>query len=246
MAEERYFYIEPGSISDRHFILNRTESHHLTQVLRLPVESKIWLLDGVGNAYRAKINSINRNNIEGEILEEYYSYGESPVQFHLAFGIIKRDRMGLLLEKGTELGVRSFQPLVLDRSIKRNVNLSRGEKIITAAAKQCGRSYFPRLNQPCTLADWLKITSRNNRFFCQPSKTESLSNFFDGLKSDSEICFLIGPEGDFSPRELALLERNRLVALSLGPRRLRSETAGLATLAILNELFQNRGGLSHG
>ncbi len=246
MAEERYFCIRPTSISGRHFVLDSSEAHHAIHVLRLPVGSEIYLLDGGGTAYRAQITNMSKGNVRGDILETMPEYGESEVNAHLAFGIIKSDRLALLLEKGTELGVKSFQPMIMDRSIKRDMNLDRGERIIMAAAKQCGRSYFPRLLPPITLDAWLENTHTKQRIFCHRSAELTPIQLTAQIGEASEIHFLIGPEGDFSPRELDLLNRAHLKSLKLGGRRLRSETAGLAVLAILNALLQSKGDFSHG
>jgi 16S rRNA (uracil1498-N3)-methyltransferase len=245
MADERYFYISPASISGHHFNLDSFEAHHASHVLRLPVGSEIFLLDGEGTAYRAQITTVSKRSVEGDILETLPEYGESELNAHLAFGIIKADRLALLLEKGTELGVKSFQPLMMDRSIKRDVNLDRGNRIIIAAAKQCGRSYFPRLLPPITLDAWLKNTHTKQRIFCHRSADLTPAQLTAQIGEATEIHFLIGPEGDFSPRELDLLNRAHLKSLKLGGRRLRSETAGLAVLAILNALLQSKGDFSH-
>jgi 16S rRNA (uracil1498-N3)-methyltransferase len=138
-----------------------------------------------------------------------------------------------MLEKATELGIRDIQPLIMDRSIKRDLNIDRSINLIQTAAKQSMRSRFPKINIPVKLKELL---SQDGRFICANiGETNSLSDI--NFRKNEKITIIIGPEGDFSDHEMQLMQNNRVQFYNLGKRRLRSETAALNSLSVLNELL---------
>ena len=120
--EENFFKVDPETINQNRFSLSKSESKHLIKSLRSNIGDEIWLLDGLGVAYKGLISSINNNCVEGNIVNSFNNYGESKFDINLIIGLIKGKRMDLLLEKATELGVKSIQPLLLDRCIKTKLN----------------------------------------------------------------------------------------------------------------------------
>ena len=124
MIPAKAFYVNPLNIKFDFFQLDKQESRHASKVLRLVKDVEILLLDGVGCAYLAKIKNINSNSVSGEILKKTHQLGENKFNLNLATAIIKRDRFKTIIEKGTELGVNNFYPLILDRCTKRKINLS--------------------------------------------------------------------------------------------------------------------------
>ena len=175
MADEHFFYISPNNISKNCFTLDAEEAHHALNVLRLQVDDEIWLLDGVGTAYRGIIRE-NGRVVSGEVLEAVPGFAEANATVHLAVGLIKKDRFEWLLEKAVECGALSITPLLLDRCVKRSLNLERSQKIVRTAAKQRGRSRFPKLNEPTSLDNYLN--DRSDLTVCQQSEGEkSLSTW---------------------------------------------------------------------
>ena len=136
MTTDKTFYVDPKNVNTASFILDKEESHHIAQVFRLGIGSIITLLDGIGSAYRARINSVNNGVVSGIIEKTLESYGENKVNIRIAPAIIKRNRFENLLEKVTELGCKEIQPLLTERTIKRTINIERSEKIIASASKQ--------------------------------------------------------------------------------------------------------------
>ena len=133
MIPDKAFYVNPLNIKLDFFKLDKQESRHASKVLRLVKNVEILLLDGIGNAYLAKIKNIEPNNVSGEILKKTHQLGENKFNLDLAAAIIKRDRFKTIIEKGTELGVNNFYPLLLDRCINRKINYSRINKNIISS-----------------------------------------------------------------------------------------------------------------
>ena len=213
------------------FYLDKDESNHASRILRLKEKDEICLLDGVGVGYHAVINSID-NKVSGTIIKTYQGLGENDYTITLAPALIKRDRFELLLEKATELGVTDIQPLSLERSVKKTLNLERCQKIITSSAKQCRRSQFPILYKPLNMKSLLKKT--NGLFI---SAVMGAKEPLSTLELFNNITIIIGPEGDFTKNEIEQMKNANVLFYHLGERRLRAETAALNSLSILNELL---------
>ena len=230
MADEHFFYISPDNISKNCFTLDAEETHHVLNVLRLQVDDEIWLLDGVGIAYRGIIKN-NGQEVSGEIIAESPGFSEPKVKMHLAVGLIKKDRFEWLLEKAVECGALSITPLLLDRCLKKTLNLERSQKIVRTAAKQCGRSLFPKLNEPTSLDNYLN--DKSDLTVCLQSEGETSLTTWQREKSPNKVSVLIGPEGDFSDNEMNVIRDNNINIVSLGNRRLRTETAAITALNII-------------
>ena len=241
MPDKRFFYVNPSKVEGDRFTLDETESHHLSHVLRINEHDSIWLLDGDGIGYEARIESVGKS-VSGSIVNTHVHYGEPDVSVHLAFGIIKRDRLELLLEKGTEVGVKSFSPLVLDRCVKKSINVERCEKIIQSASKQYGRSVFPSVCKPVTLDHWVHQFAQDSKAVLHWEGERTISEF-SGESVKGPTHFLIGPEGDFSENEMAIIRNSEIECISLGNRRLRSETAAITAVSFrINFENVNTGG----
>ena len=230
MPDEHFFYISPDNISKNCFTLDAEETHHVLNVLRLQVDDEIWLLDGVGIAYRGIIKN-NGQEVSGEIIAESPGFSEPKVEMHLAVGLIKKDRFEWLLEKAVECGALSITPLLLDRCLKKTLNLERSQKIVRTAAKQCGRSRFPKLNEPTSLDNYLN--DKSDLTVCLQSEGETSLTTWQREKSPTKVSVLIGPEGDFSENEMNVIRDNNINIVSLGNRRLRTETAAITALNII-------------
>lgn len=242
MSDRHFFLVNPADITGDEFFLNSDETKHLRNVLRLKPGSEIWLTDGAGMAYSGLLSRFEKDQSMGIIKERFPELGEVPVTLDLAIGIIKRDNLELAIEKAVELEVNSITPIIMDHCIKRTVRIDRLEKQVLAAVKQCGRSRLPVVNEPVTLAEWIKQSDPMDIIVCHPSGQVTVSNWYQNRPvSRKNISVLVGPEGDFSTRELKLLTDVGVSFAKLGNRRLRSETAVITAMAVLNELIITRG-----
>tara|TARA_B100001027_G_C16170679_1_gene286825 strand:+ start:24 stop:725 length:702 start_codon:yes stop_codon:yes gene_type:complete len=228
------FFVSPDNLSGNSFSLDRRESHHAFHVFRLGPGNMISLLDGKGLGYKAIIERIEGGIVHGRIEKLIDQMGENSNKIIIVPALLKRDRFEGLIEKATELGVKEIHPLVSENCIKKTVNIERCKKIIIASAKQCQRSYFPAIKEPNTMVKWLN-KPREQCFAGIIGTKRRLKKF--KYNKNLPIYILIGPEGDFSFKELNLLKKVGVKLFSLGNRRLRSETAAQATLSILNEFL---------
>ena len=234
MIPGKAFYIDPDKVNGDTFELDREESLHASRVLRLKPNDEICLLDGTGTGFHALINSVVHDRVSGVIREKKHGLGENRISIILAPAMIKRDRFEILLEKATELGVNEIHPLVLDRCVKKTINTNRCQKIVTASAKQCRRSRFPVVKDPKDLETWINtINGPCIAGSLNGEKTISQLNLGVG----QPIHIIIGPEGDFNNQEIKKMKKAGVQFYSLGERRLRAETAALATLSVLNEIM---------
>ena len=233
--EEHFFSIQPDQINTDQFSLSESESAHYTRSLRGNPGSIIWLLDGHGMAYEGQVTS-TQNQVSGSILQSIPNYGESEYAIHLVIGLVKGSRMDMVIEKATELGVKSIHPILADRSVKNKLNMERAQRIIISAAKQAGRSLFPTIHKPIQLKDWLQSHEKDKKLLGHMTGTLSLANALGNEKN--EVYVIIGPEGDFSTDEIEAMNHANVEVASLGPRRLRSESAAVAAIANLNQLME--------
>lgn len=241
----RRFFVSPTSLRQSTIPLEGDTLHHLSKVLRLTPGEEILLLDGRGNLCQCRIESLGRKSGEARVLRRWQeSEGVLPIQ--LLQSLPKGDKMELILQKGTELGVTEFVPVLAGRSTPRLVadreesRQQRWERIIQEAARQCRRPVLPRLAQTIALADALGACSAELRLLPWEEESRPLAEVLPRLPPAS-TAVLIGPEGGFSTAEASLASAAGFLPISLGPRILRSETAGFAVATILQHHYGDLG-----
>lgn len=237
MSTRRLFC--PVEISaDTTLSLDGERAHYVGRVLRLKPGNTVVVFDGRGGEYPATVGLISKNGLELEVGEHDPREAESPLDLHLVQAISRGDRMDITVQKATELGVRHISPVLSERSVVRldaaraARRLAHWRAIATSACEQCGRNRIPQIDSPVRLPEWLRDTpgESESRVVLQPGSSRSL----EGIAPDSgEITILVGPEGGFSEAELELVGSAGFAAASLGPRVLRTETAAIAAIAIL-------------
>lgn len=240
MRTIRHFHdapLLPGSS----IALTESAVAHLVRVLRLGTGDEIVLFNGDGSNYRARLASVGKKSAVADILSSVPAGNESPLSVTLAQGIARGEKMDLILQKATELGVACIAPVVTERTEVR-LDSERSEKkmqhwrgIIASACEQSGRATLPRLLEPRSLAAFAAADGNSRRFILDP--VAGLPVASAGIAGDASVTLLIGPEGGLSERDVAALLAARYEGLRLGPRILRTETAGLAAIAAMNALF---------
>lgn len=229
--EERYFYVLPDKIYKNEVIIENEEYHHLYKVLRKRKGELIHVVDGKGNDYLVKIIEFKNGKAICKILEKKFMPNEIKSFFALGMGIIKGERMDMIFEKGTELGVSAFYPILSERVVvnPKDLKIERWRKIVLSAMKQSRRSILPYVSKPLTLNDFLKET---NDFDVKILLDEQGENNFE-IKNDSEkILIVAGPEGSFTNEEKKLFEREGFLRVRIGKRIMRTETALITGLSI--------------
>ena len=240
MRTIRSFVDQPLAIGQR-FALPELTTHHLVRVLRLDVGDTCVLFNGDGHDYSARLLSAQKRGAEVEIGERFAVGNESPLHITLVQGIARGEKMDLILQKATELGVAMIAPVITDRTeVKldgersdKKMNHWRG--VLAAACEQCGRARLPEIVEPQSLAKFAASDGNERRLVLDPDAANSLADL--DLAAGSRISLAIGPEGGFSERDLAMLHAGGYEKVRLGPRILRTETAGMAAIAALNALF---------
>ena len=236
-SKARLFYpdkIKTGNISR----LSEKQSHYTKNVMRLKIGDKISLFNSQDGEWDAKI--IDQGKILTEFKVEKLSRPISKENnIWLAFSPIKKVPQDLMIQKTTELGIQKFIPLLCERSVVREINIKRAEKIITEACEQSNRITVPKILNLQRLNDFVKNFPDDGKIiFCDiNSKSKDLKN---KLTKKNPICILIGPEGDFSEEERQFIINNKnVISITLAKNILRAETAAIASTTILNYNLQN-------
>jgi 16S rRNA (uracil1498-N3)-methyltransferase len=238
------FFIEKERLHGNEALLSQKEAHHIRNVLRMKKRDDLILFDSEGNEYKGKINSIGPKEVRVSLTEQVWVSREPPMQLVLLQSLIKGDRMDLIVQKGCELGINWIVPVLSNRSIPRYNSLQashrreRWEKIALEASKQCGRARAPYIGDISPLEEALKRlpSSLGLRILLwELADRVGLKGFLKGLKGEHEkgVALLVGPEGGLTKEEVKWAEDNGFVAVSLGRRILRTETASLAALSLL-------------
>lgn len=217
--------------------LDEFASHHLCKVLRMAEGRPLILFDGSGGEYEAIIERANARQAEVRLQAHLPGVADSPLRIHLALALSRADRFDWALQKATELGVSSVQPLITGRSEKWSASRAdkktgHWQRLLTSAAEQCARCSVPDLLPPAALADW-QPPQNHLRLVLQPGGQPLRPG--DMLQNKPEsVILVVGPEGGFEPSELNLLNSSLgFRATGVGPRVLRTETAPLAVISLL-------------
>lgn len=232
------FFVSPDSIQNGTVRFNTAHAHQLRDVLRMRVYDIVVVLDNTGSEYRVVLKQLERTRVEGEIAERLQSTAEPRTQIILHQALLKADKFEWVLQKGTELGIAAFSPIVSERSV-RDVGknkLARWTQIVTEAAEQSGRGKIPSLYAHQPLIQALQTSKASGALTLLPWEQATARDLKTALEPPDArpIHLYIGPEGGFAENEVAEAERANAQVITLGPRILRAETAGLvAASAIL-------------
>ena len=212
-------------------------AHHAARVLRLREGDPVFLFDGRGGEYEARLSMPGRGRVLAEVGAKRMVERESPLQVTLVQAVSTGEKMDYTIQKAVELGVAAIQPVLASRSVVRLAGereakrVAHWQRVAIAACEQCGRNRIPPVAEPVTLERY-RPPAQGAKILLSPAGTRSLREFAQG-----SITLAAGPEAGFSDEEETLLGRAGFVPVRLGPRVLRTETAALAALAALGALF---------
>lgn len=219
---------------------------HLVRVLRMGAGDRCIVFNGDGHDYPARLVDVGKRVVRAQVGPGIVINNESPLQLILMQGVARGEKMDLILQKATELGVVSFQPLYSQRSEVRlegaraDKRLAHWRGVIVSACEQCGRAVVPALAMPQSLALALAAAPAGGlRLILDPDAEASLSRL--QVDSAAPICLAVGPEGGWSPQDIEQLQAAGFGSVRLGPRVLRTETAGLAAISALQMLHGDLG-----
>ena len=226
--------LQPGT----HISLPEPIAHHL-HVLRMTPGQRITLFDGQGREFDAQLTALDKRNATAEVMDQIESNTELPYRLILAQALPEGSKMDWIIEKAVELGASAIQPLAAQRSVVR-LSPERAAKkrqhwqgIIIAASEQSGRTRLAELTEVTDPASWSRQPSSAQRLLLSPRASHSLAAWA-ARQTPQDVALAIGPEGGFNEQEEQMLISQGAIPVSMGPRVLRTETAGLAALSIVN------------
>jgi 16S rRNA (uracil1498-N3)-methyltransferase len=242
MEENRFYHSE--NLELKHVVELIVQTHiHATKVLRLKVGDQFALFNGDGYDYVAKVIELSKHKTSVEIIDRYQVNHESPLKITLAQGLAAGDKMDWIIQKAVELGIQSIQPLLTERSIvkldreRADKKLEHWRTVAISACEQTGRSIIPDILSPIHLVQWLSNqnqTANSLKLILTPAKAQNINHL---EKPSSPVVFMVGPEGGFSEKEMNLALSSSFVPVNFGKRVLRTETASVVALSIMQNLW---------
>jgi len=220
--------------------LPEAAARHAVSVLRLQVGDTLNLFNGEGGEYRAALVAVSKRETRARLLEFHATERESPVDITLALGISSGERMDYSLQKATELGVSAIQPLATERSVvklageRADKRLQHWQHVVIAACEQCGRNRVPAVAPVQKFFSYLAAVDRDKRLLLlSPDAATPLKS----VRQSASMVLMVGAEGGLAPAECEAAAACGFEPVSLGPRILRTETAPVAALAVLQALW---------
>lgn len=232
------FYTPDIDAASTTYYLNEEESKHCVRVLRMQAGDKVQLIDGKGSFYNAAIIDAHPKRTQLQIISAQKDFHKRNHYLHIAVAPTKNtERLEWFLEKATEIGIDEISLITCQRSERKEAKTDRLNKIITSAIKQSIKAWHPVLNNSVTLNKLMAVPFSGQKFIahCEPGDRFTLKH---ELKPFGKYLILIGPEGDFTPKEIDDALNNGFKAITLGESRLRTETAALEACFEVN--FLNR------
>lgn len=240
----RRFYIPPHQMGKHESVISGDDAHHLRDVLKLQPEDQVVVFDGQGREYRARIVSITRRHVRVAMLDRLDADTDAVLDLTIGQGYLKDRKMDVLVRQLTELGVVRWIPFLSARSIpspdpqRLKGRYQRWQKISTESLKQCRRSRAMMISPVVRFDEALKQAESSDLkvIFWEGAKSEAAMHGRRRIKP-ARPFLMIGPEGGFDEKEIALAEQNGFEVAGLGPRILKAETAALAAAALAQFVF---------
>ncbi|MFC4767433.1 16S rRNA (uracil(1498)-N(3))-methyltransferase [Effusibacillus consociatus] len=252
---QRYF-VSPEAIQDGRVRITGDDVKHITRVLRLQPDAEVICADGTGSSYRVRLAELGSDQVIGDIVETLDEKVESQVKLTLVQGLPKGDKMDLIVQKGTEVGVARFVPVETNRTIvqydakKENKRRERWQRIAKEAAEQAHRVVIPEIDEVTSFTKWLTQEASSFDLVLIAYEGESghglravlNKRIESSINPPRSVAVIIGPEGGFDQQEVLLAEEKGARAITLGPRILRTETAGVVAAAMILYHYEQMGG----
>ena len=235
----RFYHSKSININET-IIMDDFAAHHALKVMRLKTNDQLILFNGDGSDFTGQVIRISKRQVEVSIKSKKNIKNESNLKVILLQALTSSEKMDLIIQKTTELGISEIQPIICERSIvkikkeKIEKKLSHWRQVTIAACEQCGRAKVPKIHEPENIIKYLERTiesDKDTKIILSPEASKSLDNIAPNIKQDIKV--LIGPEGDFTKQELDLSIQNGFSPIKIGPRILRTETAPISILSIL-------------
>lgn len=230
------FYFQNITQETDFLLLDKEQSRHMTKVLRKKVGDQVHITDGLGNQYLGTISLVTSNKC-GIDIAFAKAHMQPAQQLHIAIAPTKmNDRMEWFLEKSTEIGISKITPLLCDHSERKKVNTDRFRKILISAMQQSNQFYLPHMEELTSFSDFILSDRKGVTCIAHCEETDKKS-LVSQIDKEQDLTVIIGPEGDFSSSEIEKAIHNGYQPVTLGNKRLRTETAGVYATAIYNSFI---------
>lgn len=216
------------------YTLPEDESKHCIRVLRLSQGSTLHITDGRGNLFCCEVVDAHPKRCQIHVVKQVSEYDKLPYELTMAVAPTKNsDRYEWFLEKATEIGIKEVYPLLTSHSERKIVKPEREQRVITAAMKQSLKAYHPTLHPLTPIAELLKMEFKGDKFIAHCEPSDQKRPLPELIQKGVATIVLVGPEGDFSPEEIAMALENGFREVSLGTQRLRTETAAVVATTMV-------------
>lgn len=231
------FWVTPAQISGDRVLFTREQSHQIVRVLRMRRGDTVAVFDGTGADHEAQLLTLGPGKAIARLTGVRTAASEPALRLTLLQGLPKGEKMELIIQKATELGVHRIVPLVCQRSVSRGSGrLARWRAIAREAAEQCGRPIVPQIDEPVPLTSFFAAEGGSGLrgiALWEDERARGLKETLALMAAADRLHLLVGPEGGLEPDEVRLIGQGGLVTASLGKRTLRAETAAIAALGII-------------
>jgi 16S rRNA (uracil1498-N3)-methyltransferase len=243
------FFVSPEVFERQPVVLTGPQAHQVRRVLRMRLGERAVLLDGRGAACEGLLIAVTETDVRFQVSQRWQESGEPRTQITLLQAVLKGERFGWVLQKGTEVGVSAFMPVICERNVVDDMEAiedkrERWERIIQEAAEQSGRAFLPQLlpaqlfqqaAQPGSLSNRVGAAPPLRLMLWEGEQEASLNGALAGCNfaSGARIQVLVGPEGGFTEEEVRVARSYGIRTITLGPRILRADTAGVVAAAII-------------
>ncbi|MBC8412703.1 MAG: 16S rRNA (uracil(1498)-N(3))-methyltransferase [Nitrospira sp.] len=231
-------FLPPDQLLSDQLTITGENAKHLALVLRIKANDLITVFDGQGSRYECRITSAHKKEVLAEIITRAPYSVESPLNITLAQGIARGEKMDLIIQKATELGVNRIVPLITQHTqVRQTHKIDRWKKIAQAASQQSAREQIPLIEDPVELNAFTNANAKRDStlslILYESHDRRNLKDTLRNRKDIDSIIILVGPEGGFSQEEVSSASEADYIPVSLGPRILRTETAPLAAISII-------------
>jgi len=226
-----------NNINGNNIILDKLESKHCIKVLRKNIGDKVNVVDGTGILYIGIITLDNTNECHIKIINKIKNYDKKKYYIHIAISPIKNhNRLEWFIEKSVEIGIDEISFIDCSRTLRNTVKINRIFKTAISAMKQTLKAGLPKINDICSLDQFIENNKQTNKFIChlEAINRYEIFEFKNQFCDNKDTCILIGPEGDFTLDEIQKADDCGFISINLGPSRLRTETAGIVACHLLN------------
>lgn len=237
----RRLFVPKEQICDEHVLIEGSDAHYLTNVLRLEKGNEILAFDGEGSLYTVEITKTAKGSVEGLVKDVSTSTKDTKIDITLVQGVAKGEKMDYIVQKCTEIGISKIIPILTERTVvkldekKKKNRQERWQKIAKEAAKQSRRVMVPEIGEVTTLDRFKDTLTTGERtiILWEDELNLGLKTYLQKQDKLEKLNIIIGPEGGFSEAEVNKLKEKGVMSISLGSRILRTETAGLATATMV-------------